>query len=739
MPKFSIKTKLVILVFVITFPIFTLHLYHVIYEDVHHAKHMADDFVSHRAKMVADQVDLILTAGRRSLITFSEITEIKNGDWDGCRRILSALKPQYPHYENIFVIGSDGWTRCSAVPQMKQVYAGDRPYFIEAMNKKGFVIGEVLIGRITGKPVVVMAYPVLDKSNRPVALIGASLTLLRFHEILGHLDISNDAITILTDEKGRILTSNIKAEEHVLKDVSNTPWFQAVSKNRDCCLKLVYMDEERLTASASPTMVAWHSIIGIPTRDIYAPLKRDLWKGILFSTLILITALFIAKILGKQVAGPIMQLSQGARDVSRGDFKKLINIKTGDEIEKLAGSFNEMVKKLDEKKVENEKLQKQLFLSQKMEAIGTLTGGIAHDFNNMLNVILGYAQLVIDEAEKDSTQRRYIQQIQKAGQSAAELVQQLLAFSRRQVIDPKIISINDVVQNLVKMLHRIIGEHIALKLSLSDDISPVMADTGQMVQVIMNLCVNARDAMPEGGELAIETSNTIIDEEYCQIHPWAHPGFYALLSITDTGIGMDSETQARIFEPFFTTKELGKGTGLGLAIVYGIIKQHNGLINVYSQKGYGTTFKIYLPSASGKPEAFETPWIAEVKGGKETILLAEDNDMLREYTETILKDLGYTVIAAKNGDEAIKIFTANSDKIQLTVLDVIMPVCSGREAYERMRDVKPDLKVIFTTGYSIATHHTESIAKEKLPLLQKPFSKESLARKVREALDSSAN
>ena len=304
--------------------------------------------------------------------------------------------------------------------------------------------------------------------------------------------------------------------------------------------------------------------------------------------------------IGRYISRPLSTLSKEIKEVGMGDFHRLVNIKTGDEIEKLASSFNEMVKKLDEGKVENEKLQKQLFLSQKMEAIGTLTGGIAHDFNNMLNVILGYTQMVIDETKKNTTQRRYIQQIQKAGQSAAELVQQLLAFSRRQIIDPKIININEVIDNLVKMLHRIIGENIALKLSLSENVLPVMAEPGQMVQVIMNLCVNARDAMPQGGELTIETSNTTIDEAYCQVNPWAHPGSYALLSITDTGIGMDSETQMRIFEPFFTTKELGKGTGLGLAIVYGIIKQHNGLINVYSQKGHGTTFKIYVPSASGK-------------------------------------------------------------------------------------------------------------------------------------------
>jgi CheY-like chemotaxis protein/two-component sensor histidine kinase len=370
-----------------------------------------------------------------------------------------------------------------------------------------------------------------------------------------------------------------------------------------------------------------------------------------------------------------------------------------------------------------------------MEAVGTLTGGIAHDFNNMLNVILGYAQLVIDEAEKNSTQRRYTQQIQKAGQSAAELVQQLLAFSRRKVIEPKIININSIVTNFQKMLQRIIGADVELRLSLSETISPVMADPVQMEQILMNLCVNARDAMPQGGQLIIETSNTVLDETYQQTHPWAEPGQYVMLSITDTGIGMDEETQARIFEPFFTTKELGKGTGLGLAVVYGIVKQHKGVIHVYSQKGKGTTFKIYLSAFSGAAEEIKKAQTITIKGGNETILLAEDNDMLRELAETILKDLGYMVLTAKDGDEAILLFAVHSNEIHLSILDIIMPVCSGREAYERMRAIKPDSKVLFVTGYSTATTHTDFIHKEELPILQKPFTKESLARKVREALD----
>lgn len=736
MPKFSIKAKLIILVLVTAAPLFIFNLYYITFTSARNFKKSVEASATHRSHMVSDDIDDIITRNRQTLITFSEIPDIKRQNWNKCREIFTALKPYYLYFENIFVTDKSGLIQCSAVPQTKNISIADRTYFSEAVKKMELSVSEAIIGRITGKPIIVLAYPVKDYSNNLVGVIGASLSLLRIYETFAHTDLPEPSVILVIDENGRIVTSNIESDEYDLKDIKNSAWFPRTAKKNGCCFEAEFMGKKRLIAVTSPSLVNWLSVIAIPSENIYGPFQKAIWSTALINTLVLSIALFAAVILGRLITEPITQLARNVKEIGSEGFKRLMKIKTKDEIEELADSFNEMVVKLDEKKVENEKLQKQLFLSQKMEAIGTLTGGIAHDFNNMLNVILGYTQMVIDETKKNTTQRRYAQQVQKAGQSAAELVQQLLAFSRRQVIDPKIININEVIDNLVKMLHRIIGENIALKLSLSENISPVMADPGQMVQVIMNLCVNARDAMPQGGELTIETSDTIIDEAYCQVHPWAHPGPYALLSITDTGIGMDSETQSRIFEPFFTTKELGKGTGLGLAIVYGIIKQHKGLINVYSQKGHGTTFKIYLPSASGKAEALKAPRIAEVTGGKETILLAEDNDMLRELAETILKGLGYTVIAARDGDEAVQIFTANSDKIQLAFLDVIMPVCSGKEAYERMRAVKPDIKVLFTTGYSIATHHTESIAKEKLPLLQKPFSKEGLARKVREALDS---
>ncbi|MBI5181648.1 MAG: response regulator [Nitrospirae bacterium] len=734
MPKWGIKTKLVILVLTAVLPIFVLNFY-LLFKNLKHDKLMLEQSALHQSQMVSDEIDQAIFESRQHLSTFSEFPAIKNKNWQKCSQFLSHIKSQYPYYGNIFAADTNGWIRCSAVPYKEMVNIKDRAYFKEVTEKKVYTIGEVAIGRIIGKPVVVLAYPVLDQSNNLTAIIGASLSLLSVNKMFTSMNLIPNTAIILTDQKGRIVTSNIESEKYTIQDISSAAWFQEILKRKDGILTLQFMGEERLTAITSPKMTKWNSIVGIPASAVYGPLRDDLLKSILFSLLILSISLFIAISLGRYLTGPISKLSKEVKEVGAGNFRRLINIKTGDEVEVLASSFNEMVKKLDERKVENEKLQKQFFLSQKMEAIGTLTGGIAHDFNNMLNVILGYSQLAMEDADKNSQQYRHFKQIYDAGRSAADLTGQLLAFSRRGVIDPKIISINDIITTLEKMLKRLLGANIELKLVLAQETSNVMADKGQIEQVIMNLCVNARDAMPNGGQISLETINTHLDEAYCVTHPWAEPGSYAMLSITDTGMGMDEETQARIFEPFFTTKELGKGTGLGLAVVYGIVKQHNGLIHVYSQKGQGTTFKIYLPAFSGQAEASAMPKPAELKGGDETILLAEDNDMLREVAETILKKFGYTTLTAKNGDEAVQIFNANSNKISLAILDIVMPVCGGEEAFARMSAIKPGLKVLFVTGYSASMHHTDFISKERHPFLQKPFSQENLARKVREALD----
>ncbi len=384
-------------------------------------------------------------------------------------------------------------------------------------------------------------------------------------------------------------------------------------------------------------------------------------------------------------------------------------------------------------------LEKQLVQAQKFEGIGQLAGGIAHDFNNMIGAILGWAEIGMDETEPGSRLRRHFEKVQQQGRRAAALTRQLLAFARRQILEPRNIDLNQTAVEILSLLEKVIGSNIEIKANLAPELAVVRADPTQVEQVLMNLCINARDAMPDGGSLFIETTNVTLDAEFCAWQPLAQPGKYAVLSVTDTGTGMDAATLDRIFEPFFTTKEFGKGTGLGLATVYGIVRQHGGFLNVYSEVGRGTTFRAYLPSSievAAPREKVEDAGL--VRGGSETILVAEDHEGLSQLAMETLTSLGYHVMLATDGEQAVADFTANRDRIALAVLDVVMPKLSGPEAYERIRQLRPDLPVIFATGYSPEMAQLHKAQQERLPVLQKPYSPRDLARKIRETLDQHA-
>lgn len=316
-----------------------------------------------------------------------------------------------------------------------------------------------------------------------------------------------------------------------------------------------------------------------------------------------------------------------------------------------------------------------------------------------------------------------IKEILDAGHRAAALTSQLLAYSRRQTLIPHNINLNETIGNLMKMLRRIIGEDVDLGFQASPNLSQVFADAGQIEQVIMNLAVNARDAMAAGGRLIIETRNVALDETYCREHLWARPGSYVQISVSDTGVGMDADTQRRIFEPFFTTKEIGKGTGLGLAVVYGIVKQRDGFIHVYSEPGHGTAFKLYLNAQDAPPKEEHHKPESPLQGGSETILVAEDEETLRELARTILESMGYQVVLASNGEEAVFAYEAVASRIDLVILDLIMPRMSGRQAYERIRAMGKSVPVIFMTGYTAVTLSSELIGEGNAALLQKPYAR----------------
>ncbi|NLH49193.1 MAG: PAS domain S-box protein [Myxococcales bacterium] len=382
---------------------------------------------------------------------------------------------------------------------------------------------------------------------------------------------------------------------------------------------------------------------------------------------------------------------------------------------------------------ERTKLEEQLRHSQKMEAIGRLAGGVAHDFNNILTGILGYTEILQLSLQQEDPLLEHVAEIRRAGEHAASLTQQLLAFSRKQIIIPRLVDLNELVANSQRMLGRIIGEDIELRFVAGPDLAQVKIDPHQVDQILVNLVVNARDAMPSGGQLAIETTNIDLDIQFGHLHPDIEPGRYIMLSIHDTGHGMDEETKKRIFEPFFTTKE--NGTGLGLATVYGIVKQNGGSISVYSEPGMGSTFKIYLPRVESAPTGEERPVRDKPPTGHETILIAEDENMVRSLAKTVLSMHGYKILEARNGGEAFLLCKKHGEKIDLLLTDIIMPNMNGKELYEQLRQLRPDLRVLFMSGYTEKIIAEQGVLDESVNFLPKPFTIESLTKKVRETLD----
>jgi PAS domain S-box-containing protein len=385
---------------------------------------------------------------------------------------------------------------------------------------------------------------------------------------------------------------------------------------------------------------------------------------------------------------------------------------------------------------EQRNLENQFRQAQRMEAVGRLAGGVAHDFNNVLTAITGYSDLLLEDLGPEDPKRSDVEEIKAAALRAAALTRQLLAFSRKQVLQTRVLDLNEVVQTLDKMLHRLIGEDVKLELALASALGAVRADPGQLEQVILNLAVNSRDAMPSGGKLTLETANVELDDAYVREHTGATSGRFVMLAVSDTGIGMDAETRAHIFEPFFTTKELGKGTGLGLATVYGIVKQSGGYVWVYSEPGRGTTFKIYLPQVDELPDSASLPApVQPVVGGRETVLLAEDDPSVRAVVSDVLTQKGYRVLRAPDGQAALEMARSHPAEIQLLVTDIVMPGMTGRELAEAVVAERPGVRVLYMSGYTDDAIVRHGVLEEGMPYLQKPFSPRALASKVREVLD----
>lgn len=448
-----------------------------------------------------------------------------------------------------------------------------------------------------------------------------------------------------------------------------------------------------------------------------------------------VTAGMLVFLISRTFTWPLEKLVAGARALEHGDYNYTLVAKGKDEVGQVTLAFERMRRSLQNTQAEQKQLEERLRQAHKMEAVGRLAGGVAHDFNNLLTVIRGNSELLLEQCGSDARQHKYVEQIQKAGDRAVSMTRQLLAFSRMQVLQPKVLDLNTIISEMNKIIPRLIGEHIEFQFHAGTGLATVLADPGQLEQVFMNLAVNARDAMPNGGTLRVETRHALIDDAEARKRPPMHAGEYVLLRVTDTGQGMDPETKGRIFEPFFTTKDVGKGTGLGLATVYGIVKQSNGFIWVESEVRRGTSFEIYLP-ACFKNEEKEVPQLGAelVRGSKETILLVEDETGVRELASIYLQAAGYTVLLAEDGESALKIAANRAKEIHLVLTDMIMPKMNGNHLAGELKQIRPELKVLYMTGYAEFPSSQLEQQFGGANLLQKPFSRTSLLQKVSEAL-----
>jgi len=551
------------------------------------------------------------------------------------------------------------------------------------------------------------------------------------------------------DELGRLSTAFDQMTENLKKSTTSIIKLnQEIANHKKTEEELKRKEEElRLTMDSSPIMVFYKDIDGrhlIINKALAEALGRPKEE---------IEGRKTSEIFSKEIAE---QMDKNDRDMIRSGKPEINIIEKYETPEGIRWSnvtkvplYNERGEVIaivgfaeditEQKKLEKEKLklEAQLLQAQKIEAVGRLAGGIAHDFNNMLTVIQGYSDFIVSRLDTSDLLYQPMQQINEAAKRSADLTRQLLAFSRQQIIAPKRLNLNEQLKGMEKLLKRIIEEDIDLVFMLSPDLWDTYLDPSQVDQVIANLAVNARDAMPDGGILTVETINVTFDDSYCKMHAGFIPGDYVMLAISDTGIGMDTETQEHAFEPFFTTKEAGKGSGLGLSTVYGIVKQNRGFINVYSEPGQGTVFKIYFTGYRGGQEEAATA-IDESgtgRGGKETILLVEDEDAVRTFAREILKGLGYRVLEASQPQKAISKCAQYARDIHLLLTDVVMPDMNGKELYGRISALKPGVKVLYMSGYMADAVAHRGVLEKKTAFIQKPFTSDSLGRKVRETLD----
>jgi len=656
-----------------------------------------------------------------------------------CSAYLARVREAYPQYTGILTINPDGRLFCDSLGTGRDLDLRDRRYFRQALAGADGIILEPAFGRLTGIAVLQIAYPVREASGALRYLLLASLNLEKF--VTEHAARGVEVLLVADD--GTVLSwlPDAKRGRHRGTAIDKQPLFAFAAARRDGgAAEVIGIDGDRQVwaASGSPAMRAagLHVLVGQARSDLVAEADRRLVEEMvtmLGFTAILIVGIFLLAEIG--IRRPVGRIGQMAQRLGAGDLKARIPPPhPRGELGGLMTVLNTTAESIEAQHAAIEELNHRLRQSQKMEAVGQLTGGVAHDFNNLLTVILGNAESLADRLAGDEELRKPAEMIVTAAERGADLTRSLLAFARRQALDPRSIDVNRQILAMEGMLRRTLGEHIEFRFAMAAAPRTAMVDPAQLETAILNLAINARDAMPNGGRLTIETGDAELDDAYAAQNEDVVTGKYVLVAVADSGSGMSPDVAARAFEPFFTTKDVGKGTGLGLSMVYGFVKQTGGHIKIYSELGHGTIVKLYLPSTDAAPGAAAPAPPASVAGAGGTILAVEDEDLVRDHVANELRQLGYTVLTAGNGAEALEILQSPVH-IDLLFSDVVMPGgLSGPELAARAVALRPGLKVLYTSGYTenAVIHHGR--LDPGVQLLNKPYRRQDLALKLRQVL-----
>ncbi len=665
--------------------------------------------------------------------------DLETSDRAACSAFLSAVREEYPQYTGILTIDPGGQLFCDSLASGRDLDLRDRAYFRQATVQSAGVALEPAFGRLTGISVLQIAYPVRSLSGELRFVLLASLNLEKF---LRDRAI-RDTEMLFIDAKGTVLAwlAADGSARPAGDSIASLPLFAfAASHQLGGAGEVTRANGDRQVwaVSGNPAMRAagLSVLVGQPKDVLVANANRGLMEELSVLAMLALVLFLGVWLLGEiGIRRQVARIGRMAERLAAGDLDaRIAPPHPRGELGGLMTLLNSTADSLQRQRDAIEGLNQKLRQSQKMEAVGQLTGGVAHDFNNLLTVILGNAELIVERLPPGSELRGYAETMMRATERGASLTRSLLAFARRQPLEPRSIDVNQLLLNMQGLLDRTLGEQIECRFVLGPGLWTSMVDPAQLESALLNLALNARDAMPRGGQLTVETANAHLDEAYARQNDEVRPGDYLMVAVADNGVGMSAEILAQVFEPFFTTKDVGKGTGLGLSMVYGFVKQTGGHIKIYSEPGDGTIVKLYLPCSNLPQAETSRPTRTVQQGRGETILAVEDNDMVRAHVEAELKALGYSVLTARNGEEALAIVKGGAE-IDLLFSDVVMPGgMSGPQLAERALQVRPQLKVLYTSGYTENTVIHQGRVDPGVQLLNKPYRRQDLAAKLRTVL-----